>query len=63
MFARMFARINFYKNFIFKKVVFIRVSEDTQKNQFNTHNQGVLGSSPSGTTFKEIQLNYLGWIF
>jgi hypothetical protein len=30
----------------------MRVSEDTQKNQFNTHNQVVLGSSPSGTTSK-----------
>ena len=30
----------------------MRVSEDTQKNQFNTHNQGVHGSSPCGTTSK-----------
>jgi len=29
MFARMFARIDSLKNFILKKVVFIRVSEDT----------------------------------
>ena len=26
----------------------MRVSEDTQKNQFNTHNQRVPGSSPRG---------------
>jgi hypothetical protein len=50
----MFARINFYKNFIFKKVVFMRVSEDTQKNQFNTHNQVVHGSRPCGTTTKSL---------
>ena len=29
-----------------------RVSEDTQKIQFNTHNQVVPGSSPGGTTIK-----------
>ena len=48
----MFIQINFYKNFTFKKVVIMKVSEDTQKFQFNTHNQRTLGSSPSGTTFK-----------
>jgi len=33
----------------------MRVSEDTQKIQFNTHNQRVLGSIPSGTTLLKPQ--------
>ena len=32
----------------------MKVLEDTQKIQFNTHNQRVLVSSPSGTTFKNL---------
>ena len=34
----------------------MRVSEDTQKNQFNTHNQVVRGSSPRGTTIKNLNI-------
>ena len=32
----------------------MKVSEDTQKIQFNTHNQRVLGSSPIVTTNKNL---------
>jgi len=56
MFARMFARINFNKGFIYENVVFIRVTEDVSKTFFNTHNQVVRGSSPRGTTIKNLNI-------